>query len=109
FLASSMSVVDAAAAQWAIWEVVAELSPTKSLADGNVRIAALDAEDAEVALRADYFLANIDSFNAVPMIYLTNPEGQDIATYMVIPGVVPEPATAALFALSGLALFRRRR
>lgn len=105
YLASAMTALDAAAVQWAIWEVVAEQSSTFSLLAGNVIIDPLDSEDAAVAALADQYLQNIDSYTPIEFTYLQSDEYQDVAAY----GVVPEPAVAGLAALSALVLFRRRR
>jgi hypothetical protein len=105
YLSSSMTALDAAAVQWAIWEVVAELSPTKSLSSGNIVIAPADAEDTAVRSLAETYLQNIDSFQPVEFTYLTNDEHQDVVAY----GVVPEPTTLALSTLSAFLLIRRRR
>lgn len=107
YLASGQTALDGAAIQWAIWEVVAELSPTKSLTDGNVLINPSGPSNINgdaVALLGNQYLANIDSYTPATLLYLTNPNDQDVVTW-----VIPEPATAGLAALSALMLFRRRR
>lgn len=102
---SSFTAIEAAAVQWAIWEVVAETSGTLSVLDGNVIIDPQDAQQAEIANLANWYLANVNDFDAVDFTYLTNDEYQDVAAF----GVVPEPATVGLIALSALVLGRRRR
>jgi hypothetical protein len=104
YLSSAMTALDAAAVQWAIWEVVAEHSSTKSVSEGNVIISPTGSDNAAVADLANTYLKNIKDFTPVEFTYLKNDEFQDVVVY-----VVPEPATAGLAALSALALFRRRR
>ena len=103
YLGSSKSAEQAAAVQWAIWEITTEHTSGLSLLDGNVRIVA--PEDTATAILANQYLANINSYNPVQLTYLTNPTRQDIVTWCV----VPEPGTMALVAFSGLLLLRRRR
>jgi len=103
YLASSRSGLDAAAVQWAIWEINAETLSSASLLDGNVRITTPISRD--TALLANQYLANLSSYTPVALTYLTNETRQDVVTWEV----VPEPATAGLAALSGLLLLRRRR
>jgi len=107
FLQSSQTALDAAAVQWAIWEVVAELSTTRSLSSGNVVISPggpSNPDGAAVAALGNQYLAKIDSFSAASILYYTHPDYQDVVTW-----VVPEPGSVALASLSALLLFRRRR
>lgn len=99
YLASGQTDLDAAAVQWAIWEVIQEGSGG-SLSTGSVQV-----EDTAVSSLADNYLSNVDSFTSVPLTYLTNPNRQDVVTW----GAVPEPGSLALVGLSALALLRRRR
>lgn len=108
YLSSSQSAEDAAAVQWAIWEVVADLSGNNSLLDGNVVISPgseTNPYGPTIAALGNQYLANIDKFDAVTLTYLRSETRQDVVTW----AVVPEPATAGLAALSSLLLFRRRR
>jgi hypothetical protein len=105
YLASSKSDADAAAVQWAIWEITTEknlLSP-RSLVDGNVRIST--PLDQATATLANQYLANMDSYTPVALTYLTNEGRQDVVTW----NLVPEPGSAGLAALSAIFLLRRRR
>lgn len=107
FLASSGSALDAAAVQWAIWEVVAETSPTYSLSSGNVVISPSGPGNPDgdaVAALANQYLANLDTFAPANIYYLTHPDFQDVVTW-----VIPEPGSLALASLSALVLLRRRR
>lgn len=108
FLSSSMSGQDAAAVQWAIWEIVQESSATKSLSSGNIIIGpntGISPASQAVAALADQYLANINNFTPVQVAYLTNENDQDVIAFLA----VPEPATAGLAALSLLVILRRRR
>lgn len=102
YLQSAGTAQDAAAVQWAIWETTTEPLGS-SLYGGNVRITSLDNND--VALLANQYLANFQSYNPVTLTYLTNELRQDVVTWQV----VPEPTSAGLAALSALFLLRRRR
>jgi hypothetical protein len=103
YLASSRSAADAAAVQWAIWEVTTETLSNPSLLDGNVRISTPVSQD--TATLANQYLANINTYSPVALTYLSNPTRQDIVTW----NVVPEPGSMGLAALSAVALLRRRR
>jgi hypothetical protein len=103
YLASSQTGLDAAAVQWAIWEVTAESLSGYSLLDGNVRITTPVSQD--VADLANQYLANVSTYTPADLVYLTSDTHQDIVSW----NVVPEPASAGLAALSGFLLLRRRR
>jgi hypothetical protein len=108
YLASDQTAEDAAAVQWAIWEVVAELSGSSSLLDGNVVLSPTSETNphgSTIASLGNQYLANIDSFTPATLTYLYSETHQDVVTWEV----VPEPATAGLAVLSALMLFRRRR
>ena len=94
---------NAAAVQWAIWEITAETLSSPSLADGNVRITS-SANISTINL-ANQYLAQIDTYTPANVAFLTNPDRQDVVTW----NTVPEPTSAGLLALSGLLCFRRRR
>lgn len=95
---------NAAAVQWAIWEVTTEVPfATRSLDIGKVRITAPDPTGTNVL--ANQYLANIGTYTPANVTFLTNSTRQDVVTW----NNVPEPTSAALLALSGLLLFRRRR
>jgi len=103
YLDSNRTNKDAAAVQWAIWEVTTETLSSPSLLSGNVRI--LPGINDDVALLADQYLANLSSFDPATLTFLHNDGGQDVVTWEVI----PEPSSMGLLALSGLVVFRRRR
>lgn len=107
YLASARTADDAAAVQWAIWEVVAETSSSQSLFEGSVIISPIDSTNPNgerIATLANAYLQNIDSFDPATLVYLTNPEYQDVVAW-----AIPEPATSGLLMLSSLMFFRRRR
>lgn len=103
YLASSRSDQNAAAVQWAIWEVTTEGLLSASLFDGSVRI--MEPVSEGTALLANHYLANVANYTPATLTYLRNDNRQDVVTW----NVVPEPASAGLVALSGLVLLRRRR
>ncbi|MES2661371.1 MAG: thioester domain-containing protein [Verrucomicrobiota bacterium] len=103
YLASSQTAQDAAAVQWAIWEITTEVLSAYSLSDGNVRINPTFNQD--TITLANQYLAQAPNYTPANVTFLTNPERQDVVTWETI----PEPASAGLIALSGLLLFRRRR
>ena len=102
YLASAPSNENAAAVQWAIWEITTETTSAQTLFDGSVRIVS-PAGDA-TALLANQYLANVMNYTPVAFTYLSNPHRQDVVTWNI-----PEPTSAALAALGGLLLLRRRR
>lgn len=105
YLASGRTAVDAAAVQWAIWEVIAEATPgARSLLDGNVMINSTGNGPDVIAL-ANQYLANIANYTPATLTYLHSDTEQDVVTWQVI----PEPASAGLVGLSALVLLRRRR
>lgn len=103
YLASPPTDQNAAAFQWAIWEVTTETSSVVSLYDGSVKI--LEPVGEGTATLANQYLANVMNYQPVKLTYLTNSTRQDVVTWEV----VPEPTTLGLAALSGLLLLRRRR
>ena len=100
FLLSDQSANQAAAAQWAIWEVLVDPSPN-SLTSGDVKMAS-----GTVRSLATTYLNNLGSYPYVDFQVLTNPTRQDM---IVIPNAIPEPGTTVLMALSAIGLLRRRR
>ena len=103
YLTSSGSDQDAAAVQWAIWEVTTEALLSASLFDGTIRI--IEPASEGTAFLANQYLANVKNYTPVSLTSLRNDGRQDVVTW----NVVPEPASAGLAALSGLLLLRRRR
>lgn len=103
YLSSPKTGLDAAAVQWAIWEVTAESLSSFSLLDGNVRITTPVSQS--VATLANQYLANVNSYTPVNLVYLTNDTHQDIVSW----NAIPEPTSVGLAALSGVFLLRRRR
>lgn len=103
YLASSPTDQNAAAVQWAIWEITTETTAAQTLFEGSVRI--IDPAGVATASLANQYLANVMNYSPVALTYLSNPTRQDVVSW----NVIPEPATAGLAALSGLLLLRRRR
>lgn len=105
FLGSSQSAADAAAVQWAIWEVTTDgVSSPASLSDGPIRVASGESTQT----LGNQYLANIDSYTGAEIYYLTNSEYQNMVGYKH-GDVIPEPASLGLVALSGILLLRRKR
>lgn len=103
YLLSSQSAQEAAAVQWAIWEVTTESLSGYSLDDGNVRITS--AQNLDTITLANQYLAQSSSFSPANVTFLSSATRQDVVTWQAI----PEPTSAGLMMLSGLLLFRRRR
>lgn len=102
YLASPKSNEDAAAVQWAIWEITNETLLGPSLSDGNVRI---DPASQSIRDLANFYLSNNQNYEPVAITYLTNGNRQDVISW----NVIPEPGSAILAGLSSLLLLRRRR
>ncbi len=103
YLASARTGQDAAAVQWAIWEMTTESSASPSLLDGNVRITVPASEP--IATLGNQYLANIDTFSPASISYLTNGTRQDVVTW----NLIPEPGSLMLAGFSAVLVFRRRR
>jgi hypothetical protein len=102
YLASGRTNEDAAAVQWAIWEVILDSNPTQSLTAGVVNIS---PSGSATAALAQTYLANIGTYTPATLTYLKNSTRQDVVTWQAI----PEPGTMGLAAFSALLLLRRRR
>ena len=101
--ASAMTGLDAAGAQWAIWEALEDGISSPSFSSGTVQIQ--NAGSSAVASRALDYLNNLGSLPAIDLVYATNPIRQDMVFV-----AVPEASGLALGALGGvLLMFRRRR
>ena len=108
YLGSTQTDEDAAAIQWAIWEITNETTlPTYSLLDGNVQVYSPtgQAAAADVYLTSMQALADVNTVPTVSLVYLTSDTYQNVVSW----NAVPEPGTAGLMALSALCFFRRRR
>lgn len=103
YLASSRTSLDAAAAQWAIWEVVVNGTSTPTFSSGAVKIAPTDSA---VAAEALTYLADAKNYAPAHITYLTNSTTQDMVSFCTC---VPEPTTAMLSAFGVLGLLVRRR
>lgn len=97
---SPQSARDAAAIQWAIWEVIIEDDANFSLSNGQGKVSISSA--LEVATLANSYLANLASYQPASTSYLISANGQDVIT-------IPEPSAFLMALLSSAVLFRRRR
>lgn len=103
YLASGQTALDAAGAQWAIWEIMGDGVSNPSFSSGSVRIQ--NSWSSNVAARGMDYLCNLSKLPTANIIYATNTNRQD----MVFTSV-PEVSGSVLGALGGIALlFRRRR
>ncbi|MGJ8632921.1 MAG: PEP-CTERM sorting domain-containing protein [Luteolibacter sp.] len=102
FLVSSMDSEQAAAAQWAIWELVTETSGSLNLNDGLVSINSVNQATATLA---NQYLSGLDSFQAADITFLSSRKYQDMVTWKAI----PEPSSFGLLLLSSALLLRRKR
>ncbi len=107
FLSSSQSNADAAAVQWAIWEVTFENSSTFSLSNGNVNVGGSNPSLATRTLGNQY-LTNINSYTAANIQYLTNSKFQNMVSFGPV-NAIPEPSSLGLLALSSALMLRRKR
>jgi hypothetical protein len=98
YYSSGQTANEAAATQWAIWEVVIDGTTGSSLFTGNTRV-----DNAGIGGLANSYLSQLPTLPVADVEFLTNPKRQDMVR------LVPEPASASLFALASLLLFRRRR
>lgn len=103
YLASPRTNADAAAVQWAIWEITTETLAAPSLLDGKVRISVPTSQ--ATADLANQYLANVNTYTPASLVYLTNPNRQDMVTW----NLIPEPGSIGLLAVSACLLLRRRR
>ncbi len=95
---SGQTAQDAAAIQWAIWEVVVDGTSNPSLSSGNARV--FDAATAELGQK---YLTNIDRLPVANVRFLTNSQYQDVVT------IVPEPSSTALLGLGVVGFLLRRK
>ncbi|MBN8459310.1 MAG: hypothetical protein J0M04_15885 [Verrucomicrobia bacterium] len=101
YLASGQTALDAAGAQWAIWEIMGDGVSSPSFSSGSVRIQ--NSLSSNVATRGLQYLNNLSSLPTANIQFATSPTRQDMVF------MVPEVSGAVLGALGGLALLLRRR
>lgn len=106
YTASLGSIINSAAMQLAIWEIVYETGQSYSLATGTFTASnGANADYTSARAQANQWLQNLGNVLA-PLVALSNPDRQDFIT------VVPVPPSAALLGtglLFGLWTMRRRR
>lgn len=100
YFASAQTALDAAGAQWAIWESIVDGAASASFAAGTVR---LQTPNSSVGLRAMDYLNNLASLPVAPILYATNPTRQDMVS------LVPEPSAILLGLVGAVSLVIRRR
>jgi hypothetical protein len=110
YLASSKSGREAAAAQWAIWEIVGDGISSPSFRNGNIQIffrprglQPVGSEETETKALQYISLSQLPSTPSASFLYATHPTSQNVVF------MIPEPSSALLGALSITALFIRRR
>jgi hypothetical protein len=102
FYASSQDGLNAAAVQWAIWEVLTDGMSSPSLSTGNAQV-----QDVSIATLGDTYLANYASMPIAEVTYLTNATHQNVVGLTA--DVIPEPSALGLCAVAALLLLRRGR
>jgi len=107
YLGSSKTNADAAAIQWAIWEVTSENSSSLSLSNGNVNVSG-SSPSSNTRTLGNQYLANINTFTAANITYLKNSQSQDMVAFSSTKPI-PEPASLGMLAISGMLLLRRKR
>jgi hypothetical protein len=98
---SAQTNLDAAGAQWAIWEAIEDGVTAPSFDVGLVQ---LDSSSMDIETRALDYLNNLANYQPMEVFHMVSDVRQDIIT------PVPEPATTSLIVgLLGLLALRRRR
>ncbi len=97
---------EAAAFQWAIWEITDEAAGNTNL-DLDADMVRISDQNSATRTRGNEILANIDNYDAADLVYLTNDESQNVVAWKATS--VPEPASLELLFLSGVFLLRRKR
>ena len=98
---SAQTALDAAGAQWAIWETITDGPSSPSFDVGLVQ---LGSDSINIELRALDYFANLGNYQPLEVMNLVSSTRQDMIT------PVPEPAAASLIAATlGLLFLRRRR
>lgn len=108
YLGSSKSSLEAASAQWAIWEIVGDGISSRSFRNGNTQIyfdrrTGVLRESIERRALEYYDLSQLLSTPAASFVYATNPTSQNVVF------MIPEPSSVMLGILSVSALLIRRR
>lgn len=106
YLAYSQTLSEAAATQWAIWEVSNETLLALLLFNGNTSITTPTFASTQVL--ADQHLANIYNFAPGTIVHLANVDRQDFNVRIPALVAIPEPTSLLLCTISGLGLLRRR-
>lgn len=101
YLQSSKTNEDAAAAQWAIWEIVGDGILNPSFSNGNTQINRSDRS--VTAAKALFYLNNLSNYPSASFVYATHPTSQDVIF------MIPEPSGLLLGALGITSLLIRRR
>ncbi len=108
YLGSSKTSLEAASAQWAIWEIVGDGIGSRSFRNGNTQIffdrrTGVLRESIERRALEYYDLSQLLSTPAASFVYATNPTSQNVVF------MIPEPSSSLLGVSSLAALLLRRR
>lgn len=110
YLASSRTSRDAAAAQWAIWEIVTDGLNSPSFRDGNLKIffrsrgnQPVGSEETERKALEYISLSQLPGTPSASLLYATHPTSQNVVF------LIPEPSGVFLGALGITSLLLRRR
>lgn len=116
YLQSSQSNLEAAGAQWAIWEIARDGTSNPSFRGGNTQIffrprgtQPVNSEALEAKALQYLSASQLSSTPSASLLYVTNPTSQDMVFMVSEPSAVPEPSSALLGALGLTSLLIRRR
>jgi len=107
YLHSIQTPLEAASAQWAIWEIMA--NEGNNLAAGGVRI---NASQSSIVARGTAYLTQYNGYTPASVQFMESPTRQDMVAFdstSAIPEVTPNAALLFAIAISSLTYRRRSR